>query len=169
MMDACAAVNHYHFHRDAIAAYLENGGKVNVYLHPGYARRIMSLDTYFDASMDMLKPECRAEMFPPERPVRTKSHEDVSTYYGEEAFVTNSLVSDGCIIEGEVKNCVLSSDVRIAPGAKIENCILMRGAKIGEGVILNSVIADKYASVSAFRTLMGSEKLPIVIPKNSNI
>ena len=169
MMDACAAANHYHFHRDAIAAYLENGGKVNVYLHPGYARRIMSLDTYFDASMDMLKPECRAEMFPPERPVRTKSHEDVSTYYGEEAFVTNSLVSDGCIIEGEVKNCVLSSDVRIAPGAKIENCILMRGAKIGEGVILNSVIADKYASVSAFRTLMGSEKLPIVIPKNSNI
>lgn len=169
MMDACAAANHYHFHRDAIAAYLENGGKVNVYLHPGYARRIMSLDTYFDASMDMLKPECRAEMFPPERPVRTKSHEDVSTYYGEEAFATNSLVSDGCIIEGEVKNCVLSSDVRIAPGAKIENCILMRGAKIGEGVILNSVIADKYASVSAFRTLMGSEKLPIVIPKNSNI
>ena len=68
-----------------------------------------------------------------------------------------------------MKNCVLSSDVRIAPGAKIENCILMRGAKIGEGVILNSVIADKYASVSAFRTLMGSEKLPIVIPKNSNI
>ena len=117
----------------------------------------------------MLKPECRAEMFPLERPVRTKSHEDVSTYYGEGAFVTNSLVSDGCIIEGEVKNCVLSSDVRIAPGAKVENCILMRGTKIGEGVILNSVIADKYAQVSAFRTLMGSEKLPIVIPKNSNI
>ena len=88
---------------------------------------------------------------------------------GAEALVTNSLVSDGCIIEGEVKNCVLASDVRIAPGAKIENCILMRGAKIGAGVILNSVIADKYASVSAFRTLMGSEKLPIVIPKNSNI
>ena len=169
MMDACAAANHYHFHRDAIAAYLESGGKVNVYVHEGYAKRIMSTETYFRCSMDMLNPEHRADLFPADRPVRTKNHEDVSTYYGESAFVRNSLVADGCIIEGEVTNSIVFSDVRIAKGAKLNNCIVMRGGEIGESVILNSVIADKFASVSAYQTLMGSEKLPIVIPKNSEI
>ena len=169
MMDSCAAANHYHFHRDAIAAYLATGGKVNIYVHEGYAKRIMSTETYFRCSMDMLRPECRADLFPADRPVRTKSHEDVSTYYGEDAFIRNSLVADGCIIEGEVRNSIIFSDVRIAKGAKLNNCIVMRGGEIGENVILSSVIADKYASVSAYQTLMGSEKLPIVIPKNSKI
>ncbi len=169
MMDACAASNHYHFHRDAIADYLAAGGKVGVYVHRGYAKRIMSLETYFKSSMDALKPECRAELFPAERPVRTKSREDVSTYYGEKAFVRNSLVADGCIIEGEVTNSIVFSDVRIAKGAKLNNCIVMRGSEIGENVILSAVIADKYSTVAPYQTLVGSQKLPIVIPKNSNI
>ncbi len=169
MMDACAAANHYHFHRDAIAAYLENGGKVNVYLHPGYARRIMSLDTYFDASMDMLKPECRAEMFPPERSVRTKSHEDVSTYYGEAAVSRNSLVADNCMIEGSIENCIVFSGARIERGAKLRNCIVMRGGVVGEGASLDCVIADKYCSFSAGTVLTGNAKLPMVVPKGSRI
>lgn len=169
MMDACLAAGHYHFHRDAIAAYLASGGKVRVYLHRGYAKRIMSTESYFKAGMDMLKPECRAELFPAERPVRTKSHADVSTYYGERSVCRNSLAADGCQIEGEVESCIISSDVRIGRGAKLTNCILMRGCDIGEGVILNNVIADKYVSVSPYQTLMGSSSLPIVIPKNSKI
>lgn len=168
MMDACAAVNHYHFHRDAIAAYLENGGKVNVYLHPGYARRIMSLDTYlmraWICSSPSAVPKCSRQS--------GRAHQEPRgcQYLLRRGGVCHKQSRFRRLHHrGRSENCVLSSDVRIAPGAKIENCILMRGAKIGEGVILNSVIADKYASVSAFRTLMGSEKLPIVIPKNSNI
>ena len=52
MMDACAAANHYHFHRDAIADYLASGGKVNVFFHRGYGKRIMSTEAYFNANMD---------------------------------------------------------------------------------------------------------------------
>ena len=169
MMDACAANSHYHFHRDAIAEYLAAGGKVNVYLHRGYGKRIMNTESYFRAGMDMLKPENRAELFPPDRPVRTKSHANVSTYYGENSVCRNSLAADGCLIEGEIENCILFSDVRVSRGAKLKNCILMRGGVIGEGVILNNVIADKEVSISPFQTLMGSAKLPIVIPKNSKI
>ena len=83
MMDACAAANHYHFHRDAIADYLASGGKVNVFFHRGYGKRIMSTEAYFNTNMDMLSAANRAELFPAERPVRTKTHEDVSTYYAE--------------------------------------------------------------------------------------
>lgn len=169
LMADCAAQNRYHFHRDALASYLEKGGRINVYVHEGYARRIMSTDTYFKTSMDMLSPEARAELFPADRPVRSKSAVDVSTYYGEGAKVHSSLVADGCIIEGELHNCIVSSDVRIEKGAKLHDCIIMRGSHIGENVILGNVIADKDVSLSASQTLMGSEKLPIVIPKGANI
>ena len=169
MMDACAAANHYHFHRDAIAAYLASGGKINIYMHKGYARRIMSTLSYFKASMDMLDKEKRAELFPADRPVRSKSNEAVSTYYGEGSVSRNSLVADGCIIEGELTNCIVFSDCRIEKGAKLSDSIIMRGGVIREGVNLTAVIADKNCEIEAFQTLMGNAKLPIVIPKNSKI
>ncbi len=169
MMSSCAASNRYHFHRDAIADYLASGGKVNVCFHRGYGKRIMSTEAYYRASMDMLRAEKRAELFPPERPVRTKTHEDVSTYYAEGSGAKNSLVADGCIIEGELEDCIVSSDVRIHRGAKLSGCVLMRGTEIGEGVIMKNVVADKLSSVSPFQTIMGSEKLPVVLPKGTKI
>ncbi len=169
LMDYCFTENKYHFHRDAIANYLENGGCVNIYVHRGYAKRIMSTESYFRCSMDTLKPEVRAELFPVDRPVRTKSEEDVSTYYGEGAVSRNSLVADGCIVEGEVKSSVIFSDVRIGKGAKLTNCIVMRGSKIGEGVELTNCIVDKDCDIGAYQTLVGSPALPIVVPKFSKI
>lgn len=169
MMNACKAANHYHFHRDAIAVYLASGGKINIYMHEGYARRIMSTVSYYKTSMDMLKKENRAELFRADRPVRSKSNETVSTYYGEGAVSKNSLVADGCIIEGELENCIVSSDARVEKGAKLSNCIIMRGCVVGEGVNLTAVIADKNCEIAPFQTLAGSAKLPIVIPKNSKI
>ena len=169
MMDACAAANHYHFHRDAIADYLASGGKVNVFFHRGYGKRIMSTEAYFNANMDMLSAANRAELFPSERPVRTKTHEDVSTYYAEGSTAKNCLVADGCIIEGEIDNCIISSDVRIRKGAQLSGCVIMRGTEIGEGVIMKNAIADKSSTVSSFQTIMGSEKLPVVLPKGTKI
>lgn len=169
MMDACRAANHHHFHRDAIAAYLASGGKVNVYMHKGYARRIMSVESYFKTSMDMLEKENRAQLFPKDRPVRSKSDEAVSTYYGEDAVSKNSLVADGCIIEGELDNCIVFSDCRVEKGAKLSDCIIMRGGVVGEDVNLTNLIADKNCEIEPFQTLAGSRKFPIVIPKNSKI
>ena len=108
-------------------------------------------------------------MFPPSRPVRTKNHEEVSTYYGEAACACNSLVADGCIIEGTVNNSILFSDVRVAPGAVLDGCIVMRGGVIGENAQLKNVIADKYTELSPYITLTGSPRLPIVVPKSSKI
>ena len=169
LMEHCFASNRYHFHRDAIADYLAGGGRVNVYLHEGYAKRVMSTECYFSTSMDVLKSDIRAQLFPDERPVRTKSVEDVSTYYGENARARNCLVADGCIIEGELENCIVFSDVRIEKGAKLRDCIIMQGTEIGEGVILNSVIADKGCVIAPYQTLMGTAHLPIIIPKGSSI
>ena len=165
----CSERRKLHFHRDAMTHYLSEGNKLGVYMHEGYALPITNTRDYYAANMALFDPAVRRDLFPAERPVRSKSHEEVSTYYGENSRVRNSLVADGCIIEGELHNCVVFSGARVARGASLEGCILMRGCRIEKGVIMRNCIADKHVSVSENSTLSGSEALPIIIPKGSTI
>ena len=142
MMDEAAARNHYAFHRHAMLSFLEDGGKMDVYRHNGYVGAIRNIDQYYRASMDMLDSEKRKQIFPAERPVRTKTHEEVSSYLGEQAVVKNCLIADNCIIEGEIENCIVFSGCRIGAGTKLKNSIIMRGVTVGEGAELSYVISD---------------------------
>ena len=169
MMDDCFAENLYRFHRDAIARYRAVGGKMGTYVHKGYAQVIRTVEAYYRANKDMLCAEKRRQLFPAERPVRTRLQEGVSTYYGVNARSRNSLVADNCIIEGEIDNCIIFSGVRVEEGAKLENCIVMRGTVVGAGARLCNVIADKNCSFSEGTMLIGSERLPTVVPKGKEI
>ena len=169
LMEYCHAHNLYRFHRDGLGRFLAEGGRMGVAVHPGYAEMINSVEIYYRASRDMLDSDKRHELFPADRPVRTKNHEGVSTYYGEKAVSRNSLVADNCIIDGEIDNCIVFSGVRIGAGAKLKNSIIFRNNVIEENVELNYVIADKDCSFTAGTSLCGSEKLPLVVAKGKKI
>ena len=169
MMEQCKKTNRLHFHRDAMLSYLDGGGKIGIFMHEGYAKAITTVEGYYSANMDMLDAKNRASMFPADRPVRTKNAEEVSTYYGEDAFSSNSLVADGCIIEGSIRNCILFSAVHVKEGAELEGCIIMKDSVIGKNVKLNAVITDKNVSVSDSTVLSGSPKMPYVVPKDASL
>lgn len=169
LMDYCGSTGKTHFHRDALAHYLAAGGRVALFRHGGYARRIQSALDYYEASLDMLRRGCMEDLFPDDRPIRTKGRAEVSTYYGEEAIVKNSLIADGCYIEGELENCILFRGVRVEKGSCLRNCIILQDSVIGRDSDLFAVIADKDVSVSSGITLVGSERLPILIPKGASI
>ena len=169
MMDKCRALNLHRFHRDAMNMFLRDGGKMSVYVHEGYARIIRTVEDYYSASMDMLCKEKRAQVFPVDRPVRSKHVEGVSSYYSESASSKNSLVADNCIIDGSIENCIIFPRARIAKGAELKNCIVMQGGVVGEGAKLQQVIADKYVCFAPGVEITGSEKLPFVVPKASKL
>jgi glucose-1-phosphate adenylyltransferase len=169
LMDRCKAMNLYAFHKDALTLFLSGGGKMDVYIHRGYATAIRTVEEYYKANRDMLDPELRRQVFPAERPVRTKIQEYVSTYYGEEAVVRRSLVADNCVIEGEIENCIVFSGVRVAPGAKLKNSIIMRGVTVGENARLSYVVSDKLCIFSEGTEIVGSPKLPTVVPKRAKL
>lgn len=169
LMDYCSDGDRVHFHRDGMAHYLRTGGKVAIYVHEGYIRRIASVLDYYEASMDMLEDGVMEELFPMERPIHTKERAEVSTYYGDGAVVRNSLVADGCFIEGEVEDCILFRNVRIEKGVKLKNCVIMQDAVIRRDARLKCVIADKDSEVSQGCFLSGIPGLPIVVPKGASI
>ena len=169
MMRWCAEGSRLHFHKDALTHFLAKGWKVGSVIHAGFARHITCVDDYWDANMDMLDPELRAQVFPEDRPVATRERSDVSTYYAKGSKVKNSLVADGCIIEGEVENCIIFCGAKIGKGSVLKNCIILHDTIIGEGVSLDCVIADKNVEVSPYTSLKGNRRLPLVIPKASKI
>ena len=166
LVDYCASHEQYSFSRHLLQSRI-NTHKIMSYVHKGYAGRFQSVADYFQRSMDLLDPAVCADLFNDERPIRTKDMSNPSSYYGPESKVVRSLVSDGCTIEGEVENCVISRGVTVEKGAKVENSVLMQGTTIKAGATLNSVITDKNVTVNEDRSLMGHFNYPLAIAKGS--
>ena len=128
----------------------ENYNKYNIYgyKHEGYSAVIDSVESYFKANLDLLSGVVRNDVFNRDNPIYTNSRDDMPARYGIKSNVKNSIIADGCIIEGTVKNSVLFRGVHIAKGAVVENCVLMHGAEIGENVEVNNVIADCFVKIN---------------------
>ena len=169
LCDYCEAGDRVHFHRDALTHYINMGGRVNIYMHRGYMAQFDTVRDYYSVSMDMLRPDIRADIFPEGLPIRTKNRTEVSTYYGPRARSVNSLVADGCIVEGEIENCILFRGVRVGRGARLRNCIIMQDGIIRDGAELSYAIADKDVTVSRGIRIAGTESVQLLIPKGSTV
>ena len=88
------------------------------------------------------------------------------TRHTENAKVTNSLLADGCVIEGTVENSVLFRGVRVNKGAVVRNSIIMQDGQVLEGAELDHCILDKQTVIRENHRLIGPESYPIVIDKN---
>ena len=141
--------------------------KIVPYVYDGFVARVQSVAGYYERSMELLDPAIRADLFRPDRPIRTKDQSNPSTYYGENSSSINSLIADGCIIEGQVENSILFRGVYVAKGARISDCILMQGTTVKEGAILKNVITDKNVTIESGRMLMGHNNYPIAVEKNA--
>ncbi len=166
-----AQANLYDWHdlnRNLIVRYM---GRIRIcgYRHEGYAAICNTVPQYFRANMDMLDAKARDELFPEDRPVLTRVQDTVPTFYRFDAQVTDSLLADGCDVDGTVKGSLIFRNVTIEEGAVVENCVLMQNTHIGQGAVLKNVICDKNVTVGAGVTLAGSEKYPYVLTKGTEV
>ena len=168
LVTECVSRNGYSLRRNILQ---EMGARLKLqgYVYDGYAAHISSLQSYYDRSMELLDSGVRSALFCPQRPVYGKENDSPSSYIDPEGGCVNSLVADGCDIQGGVKNCILFRNVRIEKGASVENCILFKDTVVRRGAILRGVITDKYVTISENVTLMGHERYPIVIAKGATV
>ncbi len=149
---------------ELFAANVENLNAY-AYQYEGYIKVIDSIEAYYDASMDLLDPEVRKAVFNAENPVYTKAGDRTPAMYGKDADVKNSLISDGCKIEGTIENCLLSRGVKIGKNSKITNSIIMQDTIIGDNVELDCVIIDKDATIKNNKKLCGASNYPVFVGK----
>ena len=137
------------------------------YRHQGYFAEIRTLQDYYNASMNLLDADIRRQLLNSETHILTKIKDTVPTMYGENGCVANSLVADGCRIEGTVENSVLFRDVRIGKGAVVRNSIVMQGCILEGNCGLSNVILDKDVRVTEGHSLNGGENHPFVVEKTA--
>ena len=139
-----------------------------VYRYDGYFATVSSLADYFRYSMDLLSDsEARRSLFEtPNRPIYTKVRNSEPTYYSTESRVSDSLLADGCHIEGTVEHSILFRGVRVGKGSVVRNCILRQDTVVGENASLNCVITDKNVRLSDAVSLSAVAAQPYYIPKN---
>ncbi len=142
--------------------------KLYGYRFDGYYAGMDSLLAYYKHSMELLNKDVRNELFGA-RDIYTKVRDSAPSKYGDEAKIRNSLVSDGCEIEGTVENSILFRGVKVAKGAIVRNSIIMQDTVIGENATVNCIITDKNVVIRDRRNLSGCETLPFFLPKGSMV
>ena len=157
------------FSNDIIIRQLKKKN-IRAYIYDGFCASVNSLESYFNVSMKMLEDDVRADLFANrDRQIFTKVRNSAPTKYDAGAKVNNSMIADGCIIEGEVENSIIFRGVHVGKGSVVKNCILLQDTHIADNVHLNCVVADKNVIVKAGRTLSGHETMPFFIDKDATV
>lgn len=166
IIDECVSRGEHYFVRDGLSKKL-SGIHINGYEFKGYSDKIDSLKSYFENNMAFLDEKCRSELLNTKNPIYTKNKDLSPTMYKENAKVENSLISNGCLIEGTVKNSVLSRGVVVKKGAVVKNSIIMQDSVIEENVSLDYAILDKEVVITKGKKLVGQNSYPVAIAKGS--
>ena len=143
--------------------------KIKIYEYDNYFSKLNSPESYFKSNMALLEPENARKLFVPKRSIYTKVSDNAPVKYDLDSKVSNSLVADGCIIEGEVENSVLFRGVKVGKGAKVKNCILMQGSVVGDNAELNYLITDKNVSICENHILTSSPQYPMYVGKGASV
>ncbi len=164
IIEDCIARGEYDFVKEGIVRRL---GRLRIFGFPfaGYAAKINTVPAYFQANMDLLRPEVWQDLFLKSGQVYTKVKDEPPANYRDQAAVSNVLVANGCVIEGRVENSLLFRSVKVHRGAYVNNCIIMQKGEIGPNAVLENIICDKDVKISAAKRLIGDKNYVMVIEK----
>ncbi len=138
-----------------------------IYKYDGFFACISSFEDYVSHNLALISNQ---EMFDslfnvPERPIFTKVRNSAPTYYSETSNVKNSLIADGCVIEGTVENSILFRGVKVGRGAVVKNSILYQDTFLGADASVNYTVTDKNVVIRDGVTISGHATLPFYIEK----
>lgn len=142
---------------------------IHTYKVPGHAAMIDDIKTYFEESMRLLDKDVRNDLFYAFGKIFTKVKDSVPTIYRNKAKVKDSLIADGCDINGVVENSILFRGVKVEEGSCITNSIVMENGHIYPNSSLDYVITDKNVTITEDKKISGFETYPLVIVKNKTI
>lgn len=168
IIDECSSHGDRDFVKDALIKKMD-GLRIYGYEHKGIYYKVDSMKAYYRSNMNFLDTGIRRELFNPENPIYTKTKDQSPTKYGNNAVARNCFVSDGCIIDGTIENCILSRGVRVAEGAVVKNSIIMQDSIIDGGAEMDHVVFDKEVHITEGRKLIGQENYPLAISKETVI
>ena len=157
-----------YFERD-ILAHNVNILNIHALEYTGYVAHVCDMKSYFDENMRLLQAGNVDKLFNEGNPIYTKIRDDNPTRYLEGSKVKNSLLADGCVVEGTVENSVLFRGCQIKKGAVVRNCVLMQDTVVEENSSVEYVVTDKNVHITADKKLIGTDSFPVFVAKRHTV
>lgn len=157
------------FGKNIIPQMLSCGENMYAYKYGGYWKDVGTVESLWEANMDLLDPEVPIHLYDPPWKIYSKNPVKLPQYVGENAEITNSLVTEGCIVEGKVNHSIVFQSVKIGKNAVVNNSILMPGVEIGDGAVVDYAIIGEetkignYACVGKLSEDFEGTKPPITV------
>ena len=135
--------SNHDFGKDIIPTLLENGGNLFAYKFKGYWKDVGTIDSLWEANMDLLDGNNELDLGDSSWKIYTEDITTLPQYIGANADVKHSYITQGCVINGEVKNSVLFTGAKVGNDAKVFDTVLMPYSIVEEGAIVNrALVAD---------------------------
>ena len=137
--------------------------------HRGYFASITDFNSYYNANISLIDFKTADALFNPEGPIYTRTNDSCPTQYLEGADVKNSVISNGCLIEGTVENSIVGRGCTIKKGAVIKNCVVLADCTIGENVHIENLVVDKHAKITHAKEIISPADEPGYIKRNDTL
>ncbi len=134
--------------------------------HRGYFASITEFKSYYEANLALIDFKAVNSLFNPDWPIYTRTNDSCPAQYFETADVKNSVVSNGCVIEGTVENCVVGRGAVIKKGAVVKNCVILPEAVIGANAHLENLVLDKRSKVIRVKEIIAAPENPGYVARN---
>ncbi len=168
LVDSAKVVSSLYYFSDILADSLKTM-KIGTYCHNGFAACLSTLKAYYKASMDIKRERELHKMINDDWPIYTATNDTCPTLYVQGSKINNSIVGNGCIIEGSVSNCVIGRNVVIKKGAVVKDCVIMPDSLINKNVKMEKCVVDRLAIITHIKELKGTNEEPLYIGRGDRI
>ena len=143
LADMKNADSSHDFGKDIIPALLNDEKKLCAYKYKAYWKDVGTIDSLWEANMDLLDKNNALDLNDPAWKIYTEDVTALPQYIGADAVVDRAFITQGCVVNGKVKNSVLFTGAKVAEGAQVIDSVLMPGAEVAEGaVVTRTLVAD---------------------------
>lgn len=132
--------SNHDFGKDIIPQLLNDGKKLFTYKFQGYWKDVGTIDSLWEANMDLLDKNNELDLNDPSWKIYTEDAATLPHYIGPDADIKRAFITQGCVIEGSVKNSVLFTGAKVGAGAQVIDSVLMPGAEVEEGAIVQRAL-----------------------------
>ena len=135
--------SNHDFGKDIIPTLLAQDKALYAYKYKGYWKDVGTIDSLWEANMDLLDKNNALDLNDPAWKIYTEDVTALPQYIGADAVVDRAFITQGCVVNGKVKNSVLFTGAKVAEGAQVIDSVLMPGAEVAEGaVVTRTLVAD---------------------------
>lgn len=168
LVENCIAHGEHDWVMDAL---IKNRRQLKIcgYRFDGYVGRVDSIQSYYENNLRFLDSEVRSELFGSQHKIFTKVKDQIPARYGRFSDMRDSLVADGCFIDGHVENSIIFRGVHIARGAVVKNSVIMQNSSIGQDCTVENAVLDKEVTLRNGKSVMGQPNYPFVIAKGATV